>query len=196
MIADVKIQETLDFTNLREIDGNFSISSAKPGNGVEQIRDNCLETYWQSDGFVPHIINIQFNKKVSISKVCLYVDYGLDESYTPKKISLRSGTNLHDITEIATFELSEPIGWVVIGLNSDSTISEENLSSFETNENSIKFLKTHFLQLRILSMHQNGRDSHIRQVKLLGPRTSTPVMGGYLVDEFKTVEMLQMTVIR
>ena len=30
----------------------WSLSSAKPGNGIEQLRDDPTETYWQSDGTV------------------------------------------------------------------------------------------------------------------------------------------------
>lgn len=73
------------------------------GNGIQQLRDNNLETYWQSDGFVAHTINIQFDRKATISKVCFYVNYNLDESYTPKKISLKCGMTLHDITEIGNY---------------------------------------------------------------------------------------------
>lgn len=63
----------------------WSLSSCKPGadfcymtkmsrivnlgNGVEQLRDGSLETYWQSDGPQPHLVNIQFRRKVTI-KVC------------------------------------------------------------------------------------------------------------------------------
>lgn len=54
--------------------------------GVEQIRDDNLDTYWQSDGAQPHMINIQFHKKMTILEVALYLDYTLDESYTPKKV--------------------------------------------------------------------------------------------------------------
>lgn len=31
-----------------------------PGFGVDQLRDDNLETYWQSDGSQPHLVNIQF----------------------------------------------------------------------------------------------------------------------------------------
>jgi hypothetical protein len=41
----------------------WSLSTAKPGNGVEQLRDDNIDTYWQSDGPQPHLINIQFHKK-------------------------------------------------------------------------------------------------------------------------------------
>ena len=84
---------TLNICNIRELGGeaSFSISTAKPGNGVEQLRDGNLDTYWQSDGSFPHFINIQFQRKVSLSKLCIYLDYSLDESYTPKKISINHG---------------------------------------------------------------------------------------------------------
>lgn len=44
----------------------WSLSTAKPGNGVEQLRDGNLETYWQSDGPQPHLVNIQFHKKTRV----------------------------------------------------------------------------------------------------------------------------------
>lgn len=32
----------------------------RAGFGVDQLRDDNLETYWQSDGSQPHLVNIQF----------------------------------------------------------------------------------------------------------------------------------------
>ena len=90
----------------------WSLSSAKPGNGVAQIRDDNVETYWQSDGGQRHLINIQFHKKMTISKVAFYLDYGLDESYTPKKIVMRAGSTFHDLEEVQAITLHEPIGWI------------------------------------------------------------------------------------
>ena len=57
-------------------------------------------------------------------------------------------------------------------------------------------LRTHFLQIRMISMHQNGRDAHIRQIKILGPRTSTRVMGDLQLDKFKSPDMLQFATLR
>ena len=70
----------------------WSLSTAKPGNGVEQLRDDNSDTYWQSDGPQPHLINIQFHKKMRIHEIVIYTDFKLDESYTPSKISIRAGT--------------------------------------------------------------------------------------------------------
>lgn len=43
----------------------WSVTTAKPGNGVELLRDGRDDTYWQSDGSQPHLVNIQFQKKVA-----------------------------------------------------------------------------------------------------------------------------------
>ena len=40
----------------------WQLSSAKLGNGVEQIRDQSTDTYWQSDGVSqPHLIQVVSN---------------------------------------------------------------------------------------------------------------------------------------
>ena len=157
--VDVSIQDTLVTADKRELgeDSVLSLSSAKPGNGVEQLRDDNLETYWQSDGAAPHTINLAFLKRVNISQICIYLDFQLDESYTPKKISIRTGTSLHDLVDVTAIELHEPMGWVTIALPDPYGTTGP--------------LKTHLIQLRILSMHQNGRDTHIRQLKGEEPKS-------------------------
>lgn len=186
---DYQIQDKLDFSDNKELgtDAVFTISSAKPGNGVEQLRDNNLDTYWQSDGSFPHYINIQFCKKVSVTNVCLYLDYTLDESYTAKKVVVSSGTSSHDLFDVVTIELTDPVGWVVIPLSNPLLSLQEEESTY---------LRTHMLQVKVLSMHQNGKDTHIRQVKILGPRESQRVMADFLYNDFKTVEMQQFAVLR
>eukprot|EP01038_Epipyxis_sp_PR26KG_P004448 gene4448-6291_t len=185
MNLGVSIVEQLETSESREMgsDAIFTISSAKPGNGVDQLRDNNLDTYWQSDGSFPHYINIQFLHKVSINKLCLYLDYSSDESYTPRKISISSGTSMHDLIDITTIELNEPVGWVSIDMV-DPSIVDSNC------------LRTHLLQVKILSMHQNGRDTHIRQLKVLGPRISPQVMGDLAYSSFKTSIMREFSLIR
>ncbi|OYW96462.1 MAG: hypothetical protein B7Z23_00725 [Pseudomonadales bacterium 32-61-5] len=188
---EATIVKTLDVLDCREVgaEATFTISSAKPGNGVEQLRDNNLDTYWQSDGAFPHTINVQFLKRASVSKLCLYLDYSTDESYTPKKISVSSGTCLHDLIDISTVELTEPNGWVTIDLN------EYDLAgTFVAEEDA--YIRTHFLQVKVLAMHQNGRDTHIRQIKVLGPREAPRVVGDYSFDKFQTIDMQQFSVIR
>ena len=71
-------------SHLREIGKEalcWQLSSAKPGNGVEQLRDGNTDSYWQSDGTKqPHWIQVHFARRVQISHVALFLDYTLDES--------------------------------------------------------------------------------------------------------------------
>ena len=67
----------------------------------------------------------------------------------------------------------DPSGWIKVDLSqvaADTTNQFFGRRRTGTAENTIR---THFLQVVVLSMHQNGRDTHIRQVKVFGPRTSS-----------------------
>uniref|UniRef100_A0A2K6LMN5 Anaphase-promoting complex subunit 10 n=1 Tax=Rhinopithecus bieti TaxID=61621 RepID=A0A2K6LMN5_RHIBE len=77
----------------------WSLSSCKPEFGVDQLQDDNLESYWQSDGSQPYLVNIQFRRKTTV-KTCIYADYKSDESYTPSKISAKVGNNFHNLQEI------------------------------------------------------------------------------------------------
>ncbi|XP_073197349.1 anaphase-promoting complex subunit 10 isoform X6 [Lepidochelys kempii] len=87
----------------------WSLSSCKPGFGVDQLRDDNLETYWQSDGSQPHLVNIQFRRKTTVKTLCIYADYKSDESYTPSKISVRVGNNFHNLQEIRVLRGSSAV---------------------------------------------------------------------------------------
>mmetsp|Transcript_39722 Transcript_39722/g.94129 ORF Transcript_39722/g.94129 Transcript_39722/m.94129 type:complete len:211 (-) Transcript_39722:89-721(-) len=155
----------------REIGGDavWTLSTAKPGNGVEQIRDNNTETYWQSDGPQPHLINIQFHKKVSVKEIAIYCDFKHDESYTPSKISIRAGTHFHDLQEVKEVTLDEPTGWLSVPLSQrDLTFTEQDATGGSAGRD--ESLRAFMLQIAVLANHENGRDSHIRQIKVFGPR--------------------------
>ena len=141
-------------------EGIWSLSSSKIGNGIEQLRDDNLSTFWQSDDIQPHFILIQYLKKTRISEVWLYLDYKTDESYTPSKISIRIENSFNEMVDIRTIEYDEPVGWYPILL-------EEKNSDSKT----IKpYIKTMILQIMILQNTHNGRDTHIRGVKIFAPR--------------------------
>ena len=149
-------------SNRRDIgnEGIWSLSSSKIGNGIEQLRDDNLSTFWQSDDIQPHFILIQYLKKTRISEVWLYLDYKIDESYTPSKISIRIENSFNEMVDIRTIEYEEPVGWFPILL-------EEKNSDSKT----IKpYIKTMTLQIMILQNTHNGRDTHIRGVKIFAPR--------------------------
>jgi anaphase-promoting complex subunit 10 len=53
---------------------------------------------------------------MTIKEAALYLDHKIDESYTPRTLSIRAGTTVHDLKEILTESVTEPNGWVTIPL--------------------------------------------------------------------------------
>lgn len=225
----------------------WSVSTAKPGNGVEQLLDGKQKTYWQSDGPQPHTISAQFVSKLKVKEVRVFLDFGSDESYTPSVISVRAGTNFHDLKLVRKIkELSGPHGWVRIPLgdlpfegdalegddeDEDSSDGEED----EIHERSAADLaardmrrharatsrkksemarsramqearakleggslrdrsvtKAHMIQIVIHCNHQNGRDSHIRMVRVLGAkRQVTGISSRFTSREFQMYDTIR-----
>ncbi|KAG9508549.1 Anaphase-promoting complex subunit 10, partial [Fragariocoptes setiger] len=145
----------------------WTLSSCKHGCGVDQLRDNNLDTYWQSDGGQPHLVNILFSRKTTIQAVCIYLDFKLDESYTPRQISLRAGNHFQDLEEIEKIELEQPSGWITIDAK----------------------VRAFHIQLAVLSNHQGGRDTHLRQVKVYSPVSET-------MPNFSTISLAQHLTLR
>lgn len=150
------------------------------GFGVEQLRDNSMDTYWQSDGQLPHLINIQFPRKTTVSQIYIFSDFKLDESYTPAKISIRIGTHFNDLNEIEVIDLSEPTGWTAIPI--------KNIRD--------KPIRTFMLQIAVISNHQNGRDTHMRQIKVHSPVEPKKNLALDNFTEYSTVEFQQYSTIR
>jgi len=58
-------------------------------------------------------------------------------------------------------ELEEPNGWVTVPLAPPGA----EVRAGEPRG----YIRTYFIQLAILSCHQNGRDTHIRQIRVYSP---------------------------
>ena len=101
-------------SGLREVgdDGVWTLSSCKAGNGVAQLRDGRPDTYWQSDGLAPHYVSVHFARKTRVAQVSFYVDFKLDESYTPSRVVIRGGSHSQAMKELCAFDLDEPTGWI------------------------------------------------------------------------------------
>lgn len=221
--ASAHDENSTDLRDLTEF-AVWIVSTAKPGNGVEQLLDGNADTYWQSDGPQPHLISAQFVFKVSISEVQIYLDFEKDESYTPAEVSVCAGNSFHDLRVIRKVrKLHNPMGWVRIPLgdgadmmdddsdeDTDDNANPDNLSVDDLVARNVRreqrqrrrerkkkerqaslddiqrraeegvngrwealrdrsVTKAHMLQIVIHSNHQNGRDSHVRKVRVLGP---------------------------
>ncbi|KAJ5614612.1 hypothetical protein N7528_008266 [Penicillium herquei] len=104
--------------NLRDISSlaSWTVSTSKPGCGVAALRHPSPQQYWQSDGPQPHFLTLHFFKLVAIVRIRVYLDFELDESYTPTKMVFLAGMGGNDLVEFATWEGDGPCGWVDVPL--------------------------------------------------------------------------------
>ncbi|KAM0500057.1 hypothetical protein ACHAP8_005197 [Fusarium lateritium] len=159
---------------LKEISNlaRFTVSSHKPGNGVEELKSDDLKQFWQSDGPQPHKLTMYFTKRVGIRDIRFYVDYNEDESYTPTKVVFKAGTSENNLIEFATMAMENPVGWQQVPIAGAGGDPDGNT------------LVAWVVQMQILENHQNGKDTHLRGIKIysfdndsaLGPgREGNPV---------------------
>ncbi|KAB5582253.1 galactose-binding domain-like protein [Coniochaeta sp. 2T2.1] len=141
---------------LKEINNlaHFGVSSHKPGNGVEELLSEDLNQYWQSDGQQPHLLTIHFLRRVEIRAIRFYVDHKQDESYTPTHITFYAGTGHHDLIQFADVPLVRPVGWQDVPL-ADCGGGPDGHS-----------LCCWVVQMHVKENHQNGKDTHIRGIKI------------------------------
>ncbi|KAL5485768.1 hypothetical protein ACEPAI_6809 [Sanghuangporus weigelae] len=137
----------------------WSVSSYKFGFGPECLRDDDPETFWHSDGPQPHSIIIQFPRKTAVQKVSLHLSFQLDDSYTPSTLCLRAGTSLSDLQDVRVVSFDKPNGWVAFDVSSE--LNEEGQE--------FKPVYCYVLQIIILANHMNGKDTHVRGLRILGP---------------------------
>ncbi|KAL8270268.1 hypothetical protein Esti_005827 [Eimeria stiedai] len=115
--CDIDLPFTLELKrSWREVGGLafWTLSSAKEGNGVEALRDNNSQTFWQSEGQAPHTITLQFNKELKIARVDLLVSLQQDESYTPKRVQIKLGSTpaaLHVVRDLELALTEEQSCW-------------------------------------------------------------------------------------
>lgn len=166
---------------------------------MEQLRDDRADTYWQSDGQLPHLVNIQFQRKTTVSDIYIYTDYKLDESYTPSRISIRVGTHFNDLQEIEVIVLTEPSGMLTYFANSNFLYNVSlGWVHIPIKDIRDKPIRVFMIQIAVTANHQNGRDTHMRQIKIHSPTEcqSVSILGLDKPCNFSTVAFQQHVTIR
>ncbi len=103
--------DTRQLIGLRDISSlaTWTLSSSKPGCALPQLRHPSPSHFWQSDGPQPHTLTLHFFKLVAIVKMRVYLDFDLDESYTPTKMMFFAGMSEGGLVEFATWEVQEQV---------------------------------------------------------------------------------------
>jgi hypothetical protein len=103
--------DSRQLAGLRDISSlaTWTLSSSKPGCALAQLRHPSPMHFWQSDGPQPHTLTLHFFKLVAIVKMRIYLDYELDESYTPTKIKFFGGMSEGGLVEFGSWEAPEVV---------------------------------------------------------------------------------------
>ncbi|CAA9990968.1 anaphase promoting complex subunit 10, putative [Plasmodium knowlesi strain H] len=154
--------------------GTWKLSSSKSISDTKKLKDNNVNTYWQSSGLGPHTITIQFFKLTKISKIYLLFNYLLDESYTPYEISIKVGNDENRLDVLCTtfcdvnkHPVDHPF-WFIIDLANfqlHSYLYNYNMNPFKR----MNFIYCRCIQICVMSSQHYGRDTRMRQVKIFGP---------------------------
>lgn len=115
-------------------------------------------------------MNIHFSRLVSIHAIRLYLDFEVDESYTPTRILLQAGTGYHDLIPFSNLTFTQPKGWQDVDLS--------NVGGGKGDE-----LRCFLVQIKIVENHQNGKDTHLRGLKLYAKDERT----GRMIDKNVTI---------
>ncbi|KAH9481521.1 Anaphase-promoting complex subunit 10 [Psilocybe cubensis] len=137
----------------------WSVSSYKFGFGAECLLDGDPDTFWHSDGPQPHYITIEFPRKMAIQKISIYLNFPLDDSYTPSTLAIRAGTGLSDLQDVRIVTLDKPDGWITFDVSSEPNEDGDGLNP----------VYAYVLQIIVAANHMSGKDTHVRGLRVLGP---------------------------
>ena len=141
------------------------------------LRAPSTSLFWQSDGPQPHHLNIHFFKLVEIVGVRIYLDFDLDESYTPTMIRFLAGTGYNDLQEFSTMRFESPRGWMEVDFegvgdpddvddSDDDSMGEGDEEKENHDRRKMPVLRAMLLQVKICENHQNGKDTHLRGLQI------------------------------
>lgn len=84
---------------------------------------------------------------------------------------MRAGTHPYDLVEVRYREFVEPQGWYHFMLSGTSDMEPEEMQAARASSASapLRPIELFVLQVNILGNHLNGKDSHIRCMKVFGP---------------------------
>ncbi|PPQ91829.1 hypothetical protein CVT25_000276 [Psilocybe cyanescens] len=144
----------------------WSVSSYKFGFGAECLLDGDPDTFWHSDGPQPHFITIEFPRKMAIQKLSIYLNFPLDDSYTPSTLAIRAGTGLSDLQDVRIVTLDKPDGWITFDVSSEPNEEGDGLNP----------VYAYVLQIIVAANHMSGKDTHVRGLRVLGPVDESSAM--------------------
>lgn len=152
-IRELSLME--DLTNVSNL-AYWKASSFKTSNPIENVINDYPESYWQSDGSQPHIVDIYFSKRIELALLAVFFGFEIDESYSPKVVKLYVGDSISDLIYYEEWYIGKITQWYVKKFPSlEDREGEQNIP-----------IRCHILRLVFPVNHDNGKDTHLRGVRI------------------------------
>lgn len=145
-LIDSCLEGLVDVTS----DAVWLCSSCKSGHEISNLLDPMPDSYWQSDGPLPHTITVSFSDIKHLKYFYLYTDAAADDSYTPMELSIRMNLtgSSNDFMEILLVEMEQaPKGWIRLPLDGEGILASS-------------------VQLMVISNYQEGKDTRLRSIRI------------------------------
>ncbi|EDO15384.1 hypothetical protein Kpol_460p19 [Vanderwaltozyma polyspora DSM 70294] len=167
----IRLLNSNNLTNISHL-AHWQPSSYKIGNPIENVLDDNMSTFWQSDGVQPHELCIYFSKRMDISLIAIFISLIADESYTPRLIKMYVGHSPADALFYKNIEIRNINGWAAL--------------TFEDNRSPDNLLKCQFVRLVLPINHENGKDTHLRGIRIYSPSKTSSVETSEWIQSFDT----------
>lgn len=150
-----QLSQMEEFTNISNL-AYWKASSFKTSNPIENVINDDPESYWQSDGSQPHIVDIYFSKRIELALLAVFFGFEIDESYSPKVVKLYVGDSISDLIYYEEWYVGKITQWYIKKFPSlEDTDGKQNIP-----------IKCHVLRLAFPVNHDNGKDTHLRGVRI------------------------------
>lgn len=190
-----KIDNMVDISNLCY----WKASSSKVMHPIENVLNDDPESFWQSDGGQPHIVDIYFNKRVELTMLALFFGFEVDESYSPSVMKIYIGDSINDLTYYEEWRIQRITQWFAKKFPSypqnrtnkkedDAHICDDGQPKRRYEElygrsDSIKNkkqekemtlpVKCQVMRLTFPLNHDNGKDTHLRGIRIFAKDDGT-----------------------
>jgi len=94
-----------------------------------------------------------------VQKLAINLNILADDSYTPIKLLIRAGTSLYDLQDVKTVTMDRPTGWITFDVGAE-----------RLGKDGYRPLNVYAVQIVIAANHMNGKDTHVRGLKVLGAK--------------------------
>lgn len=105
------------------------MSSYKETNGLTELLNDNLNTFWQTDSNDNknlHYLELNFNRTARVSEIWIYLDHKKDESYCPSHILIKMANCFGELMDVKKVLFESPQGWYKIQIvETDKEIQQD-----------------------------------------------------------------------